>query len=142
MKKLILFLSISLAAIFIFSSCATPQSKAERNVQKYVKKSLENPNSYESISFGTLTEAHVSDDPEFKLVQDSIRFYRDSLNSAAGDQAAIAGIQKLMKQFEGKSKYLEQSYQMRAFKIDHKYKIDSQEKEQVFFFDEMLHVID
>jgi len=142
MKKLILLLSISVAALFIFSSCANPQTKAERNVGNYIKKSLENPDSYESISFGTLTEAHVSDDPEFKLIQDSIRFYRDSLNRAAGDQAAIAGVQKLMKQFEGTTKYLEQSYQMRAFKIDHKYKIDSEEKEQVFFFDQMLHVID
>jgi hypothetical protein len=142
MKKLILLLTISLAGLFLLNSCANPQVKAEKKVSKFIKKSLEKTDSYESISFGTLTIARVSEDPDYILAIDSMHFYRDSIGRSAGQQAAIANAQSLMKKFESMSKGIEQSYKGKAFKIEHKYKINSEEKDKVFYFDEMLNVIE
>ncbi len=67
------------ALIFIFCSCShtthTPQQKAENSIMKYLNESLDDPSSYEPISFSVLEAEYIDfkySSPENKLIHDTM----------------------------------------------------------------------
>ena len=82
MKKL--FFSLILAGMLC--ACGnSPEKQAENRIKQYLKENLNDPSSYESISFGTLdsTFSSVYDDPAFKELSEKNQAYRDSSHKAS-----------------------------------------------------------
>ena len=66
MKKLILLL-----LVLTFVSCTkNAENQAKENIEKYIMAKLDDPKSYESVSFGKLekTKTTVKDDAKYKLL--------------------------------------------------------------------------
>lgn len=80
MKKIILFTALSLV---LFSCSKSQEEQAQENVKEYLSKKLDDPKSYESVSFGKLEKGKSSykDDLKYlKLVKEEI--HTDSLAKA------------------------------------------------------------
>lgn len=64
MKKIILSCTVLLT---LLSCSKSPEAQAEENIKNYITQKLDDPKSYESVSFGKLDNytAELKDDPEF-----------------------------------------------------------------------------
>lgn len=59
MKKIILGLVVTLA---LFSCSKSPDEQAKNNIKEYLKTNMDDPSSYENVSFGKLDTLHSSFD--------------------------------------------------------------------------------
>jgi len=85
MKRIILILTIVTALV----SCSKSQeNQAKENVKKFITSKMDDPKSYESVSFGKLekTKSSVNDDDKyFELVKEELHI--DSLSTASYNDA-------------------------------------------------------
>lgn len=85
MKRIITIIGLTLLVV----SCSkTPQQQAEENIKEYLLKKLDDPNSYQTVSFGKLEKDKSSykDDPKYlKLIKEELK--TDSIANVSYQQA-------------------------------------------------------
>jgi hypothetical protein len=135
MKKIILGLS----AIALLVSCSkSPEEQAKENIEKFITSKMDDPKSYESVSFGKLekTKSSVNDDDKyFELVKEELHIdslatisYNDAMNFTSDKAIASATknyeeINKLLQsQIQEVKEYKKKYNPVDIYKIKHSYR--------------------
>lgn len=140
MKQIGLFF---LSLLLLVGCSNNPQSQAEKGVTDFLKKNVQ---IYEPISFGTLDTISVETDPAYTVAKDSLRIYLDALKVTA-DQFKLAANQKNAKRLKEVVTNLENFYQGKKYKINHKYKANTaegknQEVDKDFYLNGIYEVVE
>jgi len=135
MKKLILFL---LVIFTIFSCTKSPENQAKENVEKYIKTKLDDPKSYESVSFGKFqrNKSTFKDDEKYKSlileaeqmdkkVQNAYDFamsmtHAETIKSATDSYKRLESMQS--SNFETIKKFEKEYVPVDIYKIKHSYR--------------------
>lgn len=81
MKRLLLMLSLTLYVNSAYTQTLADIQKAKLSAKAYLIKSLNNPNSYSSASWGKLSKTYTDfyDSKDRKVIDDSLDYYNNSL---------------------------------------------------------------
>lgn len=124
MKKKIVFLLLGAALLIGCSN--DPQKKAESSVVHFLKKNVQR---YEPVSFGRVDTLDLEHEPAYLAAKDSLRFYKDALKET-GDQFQLAASQQGAKRQQGIIADMENFYQGKRYRINHRYKANTAEGRQ------------
>lgn len=120
-------LFIILAALLVTACSTTPQKRAEKQVKSFLKKSVTD---YKSVSFGVLDTIDIKSHPEYEIIKDSLRYYREQLREV-GDQFQKARAQQGISRMKHYQRDIEDFYENSKFKIQHTYQATNRAGEQV-----------